>query len=145
MGEELDALLGGALHDPGELVLAQHAEVEVAPHVDVAETEAGVEPGVGALAVEVVVERRAGLGEHVTVTGAVDDDRCGQREAALLALEDHAPTRLPVVMAATTQLCISVCTFDSRTMSLVTSLSTSGSRVGDQCTVSRSAAVRTRQ
>ena len=41
--------------------------------------------------------------------------------------------------------CMSVCTFDSRTMSFVTSLSTSGSTVGDQCTVSRRAAVRTRQ
>ena len=49
------------------------------------------------------------------------------------------------VIAATTQQCMSVCTFDSRTMSLVTSFSTSGSTVGDQCTVSRKAAVRTRQ
>src|SRR5262245_10920731 len=54
-------------------------------------------------------------------------------------------TRLPLVIVATTQQCMSVWTFDSRTMSLVTSLSTSGSTVGDQCTMSRSAAVRTRQ
>ena len=53
--------------------------------------------------------------------------------------------RLPLVIAATTQQCISVWTFDSRTRSWVTSLRTSGSTVGDQCTMSRSAAVRTRQ
>ena len=58
-----------------ELVLAQHPEIEIAPHVDVAEPEARGQPGVGALAVEVVVERGPGLREHVAVTGAVDDDR----------------------------------------------------------------------
>ena len=91
MGEQLDALFGGALHHRRELVLAEHPEVEVAPHVDVAEPEARRQPGVGALAVEVVVEGGAGLGEHVTVAGAVDDDRSGEREPSLLALEDHAP------------------------------------------------------
>ena len=76
--------------------------------------------------------------EDVPVTGAVDDDGRREREPTLLALEDHALRRCRRgAIAATTQQCMSVCTFDSRTMSLVTSFRTSGSTVGDQCTVSR--------
>ena len=125
--------------------LTQHAEVQVAAHVHVAEAKARGEAGMGALAVEVVVEpgaRQRGTPPSPVqsmTTGAVSANRpC--------LLSKITPTTVSSrTIAATTQQCMSVCTFDSRTMSLVTSFSTSGSTVGDQCTVSRKAAVRTCQ
>ncbi len=80
----------GALHDLAELALTQHPEVQVAAHVHVAEAKARGEAGMGALAVEVVVEPGACQREHIPVSGAVDDDGRREREPALLALEDHS-------------------------------------------------------
>ena len=90
MCQQLDALGGGPPHDVLVLRVAQHAKVEIAAHVDVAEAEARVEPRMGALGVEIVVVTRVRIGEHVAVAGAVDDDVSHERKTALLAFEDYA-------------------------------------------------------
>ena len=84
-------------------------------------------------AVEVVVEARPCLREDIAVAGAVDDDGRRQPGNRPCLLSKITPfTVFPSMIVATTQQCKSVCTFDSRTMSLETSFSTSGSTVGDQ-------------
>src|SRR5215510_2471310 len=84
------ALFARQAHEVAEPPGLLHAEVEETRHVYVAESEARIDAGVRALAVDVVVIGGAGQGEDVAVTGAVESDAGEQGAASLLAFEDHA-------------------------------------------------------